>query len=517
MPIDPHDGIDDWFVPTASPAATDGPDDWFVPTPARADPYPDDWFVPRPATSPNADASAPNVPPATRPDPLADCWSLIPASRAGAMAWQPPIFLPPNPFSHENIPASKWVTPPPIFLNSPGQPLSPPAATPSLPSTPTGGLLGALANLPAMDAPRSGLLDALANLPSADSAAFPPFQRTGFASGDGTQPAMPSLFSTFANLSWSLPPAVSGATGDAGNYASESDGAGLFPFLDGAPFGALPLNAVSGFIPPLQLSQPANPTTLPFLLPADLTSGDSDRPAPQSFRQNLAPLDLATSPNVSGGADEYPIGPADPESWGRIQLAQNRPRGNPEEALDPLAPVRAEIYVATRNDLQQLQPNNYALSVPSLRAPGGAPTIEEISELKYAHRIAESTQPLADTASQISGLVDSFAQTRRVVAVLQTSRGTLVAGSGNGRLEQAQRDAITNAGATRVPGAGVDAEIAALKFAKDQDRGEPQFIAASIPFCAGCRKAIQDAGGLITSPTTAVFPRNIPSVAFPLR
>jgi hypothetical protein len=534
MPIAAQDGIDDWIAPAHARSAPDGLDDWIAPANVPPDPYPDDWIHPddwiAPAPSP-APGAAPPVPsqrpsaagpgfsnqPAAWSDPLAAYWSLIPASRAGAMASQPPIFLPPTPFSHENIPASKWVTPPPIFLNSPGQPLSPPAATPSLPSIPTGGLLGALANLPATNAPRSGLLDAQANLPSANPAAFPPFQRTGFASGDGTQPALPPLFSTFANLPWSLPPAVSGATGDAGNYASESDGAGQFPFLDDAPFGALPLNAASGFTPPLHISQPANPTTLPFLLPAALTSGDGDRPAPQSFRQNLAPLDWATSPNVSGGADEYPIGPADPESWGRIQLAQNRPRGNPEDALDPLAPVRTEIYIAARNDLRQLQPNNYALSVPSFRAPGGAPTIDEISELKYALRIAESTQRLADTASQISGLVDSFAQTRRVVAVLQTSRGTLVAGSGNGRLEQAQRDAITNAGATRVPGAGVDAEIATLRFAKDQDRGEPQFIAASIPFCAGCRKAIQDAGGLITSPTTAVFPRNIPSVAFPLR
>ena len=193
------------------------------------------------------------------------------------------------------------------------------------------------------------------------------------------------------------------------------------------------------------------------------------------------------------------LGPLTQKAGVEVQLTQNRPRANPEDALDPLAPVRTEIYIATRNDLRQLQPTNYALSVPSFRAPGGAPTIDEIGELKYAYRVAESTQALADTASQISGLVDLFAQTRRVVAVLQTSRGTFVAGSGNGRLEKPQRDAITNAGATRVPAAGVEAEIAALKYAKDEGLGEPQFIAASIPFCSGCRKAIKHAGGLITS------------------
>jgi hypothetical protein len=84
-----------------------------------------------------------------RPDPFAAYWSLIPASRAGAMAWQPPFFPSSNPFSPENIAAPKWVTPPPMFLNSPGQSLLPAAAHPTAPRPDTGyGLLGALANLP---------------------------------------------------------------------------------------------------------------------------------------------------------------------------------------------------------------------------------------------------------------------------------------------------------------------------------------------------------------------------------
>jgi hypothetical protein len=97
MPIDPQDGgPDDWFVP-----ASDGyPDDWFVP---ESDGYPDDWFVPasaapgttQPTPDPQVDAanSATTPQPAPRPDPFADYWPRIPASRAGAMAWHPPIFL----------------------------------------------------------------------------------------------------------------------------------------------------------------------------------------------------------------------------------------------------------------------------------------------------------------------------------------------------------------------------------------------------------------------------------------
>jgi hypothetical protein len=99
-------------------------DDWIAPANAARDPYPDDWIHPDdwvapaaspapgaapPAPSPRPAATGPGLSnhPVTPSDPLAAYWSLIPASRAGAMAWQPPILLPPNPFSHENIPASK--------------------------------------------------------------------------------------------------------------------------------------------------------------------------------------------------------------------------------------------------------------------------------------------------------------------------------------------------------------------------------------------------------------------------
>jgi hypothetical protein len=212
MPIDPQDGgLDDWFVPARPPSGADGPDD---------------WFVPAPAASPNAGAPAPNAqpslgnpgrsnPPATRPDPLADYWSLIPASRAGAMAWQPPIFLPPNPFSHENIPASKWVTPPPIFLNSPGQSPSPPAAPPSLPSIPIGGLLGALANLPATNSAAGGYdrLGAIARLRSANPAAFQSLQWP--ASSDGDQFAQSSFPQALTKLAWSPQSFALGADGNA--------------------------------------------------------------------------------------------------------------------------------------------------------------------------------------------------------------------------------------------------------------------------------------------------------------
>jgi hypothetical protein len=183
MPLDPENAFD----------ASGGIDDWFVPGAPRSDTsYPDDWFVPAPTATPNmgqrAPAPQPNVanpgianPPAAPPDPFADYWSLIPASHAGAMAWQPPIFLPPDPFAPENIPASKWLTPLPIFLgDSPTFPPNnsttsvwPPAPSP-LAGSPSeavpGGILGALAHLGSSSPAPGGLLGALAHLGSSSPA-----------------------------------------------------------------------------------------------------------------------------------------------------------------------------------------------------------------------------------------------------------------------------------------------------------------------------------------------------------
>jgi hypothetical protein len=292
MPIAPQDGIDDWIAPAQARSAAEGLDDWIAPANAARDPYPDDWIHPDdwvapaaspapgaapPAPSPRPAATGPGLSnhPVTPSDPLAAYWSLIPASRAGAMAWQPPIFLPPNPFSHENIPASKWLMPPPIFLNSPGRALSPPAAPPSLSSIPAGGLLGALANLPAADAPRSGLLDALANLPSAEPAAFPSFQPIGGASDDFDRSATPPLFQGLGDFPLSRPSVASGDSGNAGDGpAIEGNNTGQSSTLDGPPF-TLPFKLLPEPSLPQANSKPTNSETSPSARQVTPPSGDS--------------------------------------------------------------------------------------------------------------------------------------------------------------------------------------------------------------------------------------------------
>jgi hypothetical protein len=98
----------------------------------------------------------------------------------------------------------------------------------------------------------------------------------------------------------------------------------------------------------------------------------------------------------------------------------DRERLDPEEIFELLGPLRVDLYNAARFALRQIQPNNYALSVPSLRMPGSASTRDEIGILNYEGRVAQSTQPLADMASRIAGLAEPFAQNFRTVSVLRT-------------------------------------------------------------------------------------------------
>jgi len=279
MPIDPQDGgPDDWFVPTS-----DGyPDDWFVP---ESDGYPNDWFVPasaapgaaQPAHDPQLGTADPTLAtrPAPRPDPIAAYWASIPASRAGAMAWHPPI-----------------------FLNSPGQyPLSAPAPIDAPWRGPRHGLLAALTNPPGQSAPSYGPFGGPTNPPSANRADFPSFQPIGSSLGNGDQPSLPPLFSSLANLPWSSTTTLPDAAGDT---------AGQTPFLDGAPFGARPSDWAPGITAAMLNSQTTNPSAAPF--PQTITSGNSDLAAQQSPLPDVSGVDLSAPPAQSSDAADNSAG-----------------------------------------------------------------------------------------------------------------------------------------------------------------------------------------------------------------
>jgi hypothetical protein len=283
------DGIDDWIVPGQASNPTDHPNEGVAPASAGSDPYPDDWIYPDgwnappaaspgtapPAPSPQPDAANPGISnrPAPPPDPLAAYWALIPASSAGAMAWHPPIFLPPNPFSPENIPASAWVTPLPIFLNSPGQfPLPAPAPRDVWPPAAAHGLLGGIGKMLAAratandpwDAAANGLLGGIAKLIAASASPDP----LSIAGSRG-------LLGALANLQ----PATSNAQADA-SYLPRSR-----PFMSPDPIG------YQGGSPPhtylrndlLNRADPTGPA--PDQPPTDETFGA----APDTGRENASP------------------------------------------------------------------------------------------------------------------------------------------------------------------------------------------------------------------------------------
>ncbi len=105
-------------------------------------------------------------------------------------------------------------------------------------------------------------------------------------------------------------------------------------------------------------------------------------------------------------------------------------------------------------------------------------------------------------ASQLQGLLDPFAQTRRTTAVLQTSDGTVVS-SGGAALSRAQKAAL-NPGEVAAPYGGQHAEVGALNYAQSTN-ALPQSMGVSRPICPSCTSAIQASGGTKTSPTTAVW------------
>src|SRR5262249_52361328 len=129
-----------------------------------------------------------------------------------------------------------------------------------------------------------------------------------------------------------------------------------------------------------------------------------------------------------------------------------------------------------------------------------------LGEMQFALRGAQITQPLAQTASRVNNMVDPIAaDLYRTVGILRTTAG--IYGSGASEpLEPNQIAALRSQGIEPVGTTGVHAERNLLP----NTPGLPLYLDASRPFCPGsCVPLIEGAEVLITSPTTAIFPRNI--------
>jgi hypothetical protein len=238
VPLVPGANYNNWARRNGPAGGADLPNDWFVPQPSApsacgGDSLPDDWFVPQPSAllsaaqaPPGPQSSALNPvapnPPATPRDLFEPYWSLIPASRVGAFAWHPPI-----------------------FLNSDGR-FPPPAPTYDPPVLPAYRLFGGIEKMPAVFAAANarpiggggGLFDSLAGLSA------------------GNTDAPPSIFSAIARPPYAAPMPGSNPSLSP-SYPPHLGGSALPSYLAGPP--------------------PPDPTLFAWLpqLPGPTAAGDS--------------------------------------------------------------------------------------------------------------------------------------------------------------------------------------------------------------------------------------------------
>lgn len=105
----------------------------------------------------------------------------------------------------------------------------------------------------------------------------------------------------------------------------------------------------------------------------------------------------------------------------------------------------------------------------------------------------------------VHGALDPIAAGRRTTAALDTVEGTRVLAAGGRDLSPAQR-ALMAPGEVAAKSPGVHAEITALQHA-EQHGLTPAEMAVSRAICPSCKAAIEQSGGQLTSPTTAIWPR----------
>jgi hypothetical protein len=439
--------------------------------PVGASSYPDYWtdpFInPRP-TAPNPVASAP---------------APFSAAQLGAMAWHPPIFLPPNPFSPENIPASVWLTPPPIFLNSPGQ--FPPAAPPPAndpPIDPSQGLLAGIVKLAAsapMNAPPiDGLLGAIGRLQTANTE------------------ALPSILGAIARLPSAAPTSVDNPSGLFSRGPLVPLAGGPLPYPLGSETEP-PSRFASGFF-----SAGARPAVVPMPgMPSVASTGGL--PAPESLFPSFAQLQskfVASDPALDPSSS-LPVSPPDgsatpvpptrsvlfnhsPATWDTG--ASDRDQANLDQTAQglgasglpisksgaPLAPLPPVLSTAREQALyaaQLLSPNlvdyftkTLPPSPPFPSTPGKIPSLDNPYALGAAFEAATSLLP----EDRIVGPVAGAAEKSAAQAAVQAAKSAAGSPGLPRAAEQIAAGPYGNLGGTLAPDALVRI-AAALRAAVD--------------------------------------------------
>jgi RHS repeat-associated protein len=207
-------------------------------------------------------------------------------------------------------------------------------------------------------------------------------------------------------------------------------------------------------------------------------------------------------------ASNNPIGNVDPNGKQTIPLAN-------ELGTDDPALIN-RVQVAQLNNADKLLDAGRQLTEPLVaEAPelGAVPSmISAVADFTFAASktttllgAAASDVPAAERVQGLTSLLDPIAQSKRTVAVLDTTQGTRVLASGGRDLNPAQR-ATQQAGEQLANQPGAHAEVTALNHAANNGL-TPSSITTSRPICSSCQNAIQQSGGTVTSPTTAQWPK----------
>jgi RHS repeat-associated protein len=217
---------------------------------------------------------------------------------------------------------------------------------------------------------------------------------------------------------------------------------------------------------------------------------------------------------LAGGINPYvyvangPLGVADPyglsfDSW----MNQNFPKGDVFRVTGSAIAADTAYAVAVATGNQHLKESALAGMEQDISGQNGG---EAAVYLMLSGRGGEGeTGGLADLnlrVSEVHGELDPIAQSMRTTAGLDTVEGQRIFGAGAKRdLSPAQRDSL-QAGefSTKCPGA--HAEITTLRSAAANGL-TPWKINASRPFCPNCAATIQESGGVLTSPSTAYWPK----------
>jgi len=119
--------------------------------------------------------------------------------------------------------------------------------------------------------------------------------------------------------------------------------------------------------------------------------------------------------------------------------------------------------------------------------------------------LREEKASLISRVDEVHSALDPIAAKNRTTAAMDTEEGTRVLAAGGRDLSPAQRALLTpDEVAAKLPDA--HAETTLLNYATQNDL-TPTEMAVSRQICPACRAAIEQSGGQLTSPTTAVWPR----------